>query len=369
MNEDWRLIVLDGIPGIESQTVYHAVGEAMDRFNDIPNTIIICWPQNPIVCIGYHQIIEEEVDIEYCMINKIPIVRRPLGGGAVYLDEGQLFYQLIARLDSKKIPRDVSKLYEKILQAPIETYRAIGINANYAPVNDIEAKGKKISGNGAAEVGGARILTGNLIFDFNFDEMIKILKVPDEKFRDKIAQGLRNRLGTINGFLDEAPNRQKVKELLIENFERILDVKFNKVNELSKREQEINNELIELYKSEEWLNIPLYRRSELMLKRKVKISATTQIYQAVNKAPGGLIRLFLEIENEKIKDIIISGDFSANPMNAPEIIENTLIGQPLKMESLLEKLKIIFSEKQLDLPGVLPEDIVKTIELSVRDLF
>lgn len=369
MKEDWRLIVLDGIPGIESQTVYHTVGEAMDRYNDIPNTIIICWPQNPIVCIGYHQIIEEEVDIEYCKKKKIPIVRRPLGGGAVYLDEGQLFYQIIARLDSKKIPRDVSKLYEKILQAPIETYRAIGINANYAPVNDIEAEGKKISGNGAAEVGGARILTGNLIFDFNFDEMVKILKVPDEKFRDKIAQGLRNRLGTINGFLEQVPNRQKIKELLIENFERILDVQFNKVNELSTREQEINNELIELYKSDKWLNIPLYRRSELMDKRKVKISSSTQIYQAIYKAPGGLIRLFLEIEDEKIKDIIISGDFSANPMNAPEIIENTLIGQPLKMDSLLDKLKIIFKEKQLDLPGVLPEDIVKTIELSVKDLF
>ena len=199
--------------------------------------------------------------------------------------------------------------------------------------------------------------------------MVKILKVPDEKFRDKIAQGLRNRLGTINGFLEQIPDRQKIKELLIENFEKVLDVQFHKVNELSKREQEINNELIELYKSEKWLNIPLHRRSELMDKRKVKISSTTQIYQAVYKASGGLIRLFLEIENEKIKDIIISGDFSANPMNAPEIIENALIGQPMKMDSLLEKLNIIFKEEQLDLPGVLPEDIMKTIELSIKDLF
>ena len=82
MTESWRLVVLDGIPGINSQTVYHAVGEAMERYDDIPNTVIICWPDDPVVCVGYHQIIEEEVNIQYCRENSIPIVRRPLGGGA-----------------------------------------------------------------------------------------------------------------------------------------------------------------------------------------------------------------------------------------------------------------------------------------------
>ncbi|GAF78216.1 unnamed protein product, partial [marine sediment metagenome] len=263
MTEEWRLIEFDGLPGSESQTVYHTVGLAMERYDDIENTIIICWPEDPAVCVGYHQIIEEEVDTEYCKKNNIPIVRRPLGGGAVYLDSGQLFYQVIGRLDSKKLPQNVAKLYEKVLQAPIETYRAIGINAEYAPVNDIQADGKKISGNGAAEVGGGRILTGNLIFDFNFDEMVKILKVPNEKFRDKIASSLRERLGTIKGFLENPPDKQAVKKILIENFEKMLDVKFRIDNKFLPKEQEINDELLKQYRSDEWLNTPIQRRTEL----------------------------------------------------------------------------------------------------------
>ncbi|MHA1355934.1 MAG: lipoate--protein ligase [Candidatus Heimdallarchaeota archaeon] len=369
MVEKWRLLEFDGLPGLESQTVYHTVGMAMEKYDDIPNTIIICWPKDPVVCIGYHQIIEEEVEVDYCKKNNIPIVRRPLGGGAVYLDKGQLFYQVIASLDSKIVPKNVEAMYQKLLEAPINTYKEIGLDAEYAPVNDIVAEGKKISGNGAAEVGGARILTGNLIFDFNFDEMVKILKVPNEKFRDKIAQGLRQRLGTIEGFLPEVPDRQKVKQMLIANFEKTLGVKFDIQTEFTPKEREINDELIKMYKDDEWLNIPIKRRSKLMEKRKVKISASTQIYESVYKAPGGLLRIFMEIVDNKITDIIVSGDFSANPMNATEILENALLKQNLDLEELKTTLTKTYSENALDIPGVTPEDFVKAIELSVKDLF
>ncbi|NHJ49202.1 MAG: hypothetical protein FK733_15545 [Asgard group archaeon] len=369
MLEEWRLLELDGLPGIETQTIYHTLGLAMEKYDDIENTIVLCWPEDPVVCVGYHQIIEEEVDTDYCQKNNLPIVRRPLGGGAVYLDSGQLFYQIIGKLDNKKLPRKVSSFYETILKAPIKTYQEIGINAKYAPVNDIEADGKKISGNGAAEVGGARILTGNLIFDFNFDEMVKILKVPNEKFRDKIASSLKERLGTIKGFLGELPDRQKVKDILIKNFEEALDIKLRREKSLLPKEQEIDQELLKQYLSDEWLNLIEHRRSELMQKRKVKISTTTQIYESVYKAPGGLIKIFFEIEKEFIKDIAISGDFSSKPMNAPELLENALIGKLAHPKHVYSAVAIAYQEHQLDIPGVTPDDFVKTIELAVKDLF
>ncbi|MHA1211597.1 MAG: lipoate--protein ligase [Candidatus Heimdallarchaeota archaeon] len=369
MTEEWRLLELDGLPGIGTQTIYHALGLAMDQYDDIENTVVICWPEEPVVCIGYHQIIAEEVDLDYCKKKNLPVVRRPLGGGAVYLDKGQLFYQVIANLNSKKIPRDVGKLYAKVLQAPIETYKAIGIDAQYAPVNDIVAKGKKISGNGAAEVGGARILTGNLIFDFNFDEMVKILKVPNEKFRDKIASSLRERLGTIKGFLGKEPDRQKVKKILIEKFEEMLGVTFRIDNKLLPKEEVINEELLKQYRSDEWLNLIEGRKSDLLQKRKVKISASTQIYESIYKAPGGLIKIFFEVEDEFIKDIVISGDFSANPMNAPELIEEALIGKLLHEKHVYANVAQVFQSENIDIPGVTPDDFVKAIKLSIKELF
>ena len=79
MTEEWRLLELDGLPGIETQTIYHTLGEAMDRYDDIENTIVLCWPEDPVVCVGYHQIIEEEVDTEYCQKNNLPIGVQLLG--------------------------------------------------------------------------------------------------------------------------------------------------------------------------------------------------------------------------------------------------------------------------------------------------
>jgi lipoate-protein ligase A len=369
MRTTWRLLDLDALPGVTTQTIYHTVGKAMEISKDIPNTIIICWPENPIVCIGYHQILEEEVDLEYCKKQNIPVIRRPLGGGAVYLDEGQLFYQVIARLDSKSLPREVGKLYSTVLQAPVNTYQKIGINAQYAPINDIEADGKKISGNGAAEVNGARILTGNLIFDFNFDEMAKILKVPDEKFRDKVAKSLQLRLGTIKQFLVNPPERQKVKEILIDQFEKTLGITFTGEASLTKLEKEINEELLDLYQKDEWLLMKQQQHSQLMEKRKVKISTKTQIYHAVYKASGGLIRLFMEIEENKIADIIISGDFTTNPMDAVQNLEQTLLGAKIDSEIIEEKIAKCYRENSLDIAGVAPKDFSQAIEYAIKDLF
>jgi lipoate-protein ligase A len=369
MSEEWRLLELDGLPGIQTQTIYHTLGLAMEKYDDIKNTIVICWPEDPVVCVGYHQIIEEEVDTEYCGKKKIPIVRRPLGGGAVYLDNGQLFYQIIGRLDNKKLPKQVSSFYETLLKAPVKTYQDIGINAKYAPINDIEADGKKISGNGAAEVGGARILTGNLIFDFNFNEMVKILKVPNEKFRDKVASSLRERLGTIRGFLGELPDRQKVKDILIKNFEESLGITLRREKAMLPKEKEIDDKLQEQYKSSDWLNLIEKRRSELMQKRKVKISTKTQIYEAQYKAPGGLIKIFFEIEDEFFKDVVISGDFSSTPMNASEILENALIGKLVHPKHVYSAIATAYQEHKLDIPGVTSDDFVKLIVLATKDLF
>ena len=56
-------------------------------------------PAQPYASIGFHQDMEQELELDYCAAHSIPIFRREVGGGAVYLDEAQLFWQLI-------LPRD-----------------------------------------------------------------------------------------------------------------------------------------------------------------------------------------------------------------------------------------------------------------------
>ena len=57
-----------------------------------------------------------------------------------YLDENQIFYQLIWKKDNPTFPRAIDEIYPWFSQAPVETYRAFGIEAEFRVVNDIITK-------------------------------------------------------------------------------------------------------------------------------------------------------------------------------------------------------------------------------------
>ena len=75
-----KLYKLGKIPREESQLIYHALGY-IDQ-----EALALVSPASPYVCIGYNQDAEQEVGLEYCEENNIPVLRREVGDGAVYLD-------------------------------------------------------------------------------------------------------------------------------------------------------------------------------------------------------------------------------------------------------------------------------------------
>jgi lipoate-protein ligase A len=374
MNEPWRLLKLSGIAPRETQMVYEAVAIARDR-QLVPDTIIFCWPKTPLVCIGFHQEVEKEIDYDYCQKNKIPVVRRILGGGAVYLDAGQLFYQVIASEENPIVPNTISNLFAKFLQAPIATYQTIGIPAEYKPINDIQVQGRKISGNGVGKVGKIYILTGNLILDFNYDEMVRILKVPSEKFRDKINKTLRDRISTIKRELGSVPDKFNLMNLLKENFEKILGVELRD-SKLSKEETRLLRDLKKQYLSKDWLFQNTLRHPELTQKsqvlsetvRTVKIADGVFISESLFKSEGGLIRITMEIASGKIKDILISGDFEFFPKEDLKLLETALIGTSLDEKILKSKIEQFYRTYSIQAPGTNPQDFAQTIQSAAQML-
>jgi lipoate-protein ligase A len=363
MSEKWRLIDLGKVDYLTSQTVYHAVALARSE-GVVDDTIIFCYPDRPLVCLGYHQEIEKEIRVDFCKKHGIPIVRRVIGGGTVLLDDGQFFYQVMVSRKNPKVPLAIAGAYKTLLEAPVLTYRDLGINVEYKPINDIEVNDKKISGNGAGQVEETTVLTGNIILDFNYDLMTQIFKVPSEKFRDKIAKTLRERLTTCKKELGEIPDRNLIRELLIKNFEKTLDIQLVP-DELTAREKELLQNLNEEYKTEEWVYAPSHRRPELYKKRKVKISGGVHIFETTYKAPGGLIRITGELtDDEVLTDILVSGDFWFFPADRLQDLETALIGHQIKENELFECISQFYKEHDIESPGTSPEDLVKAIMLG-----
>jgi lipoate-protein ligase A len=359
--ESWRLLDIGAIDPLETQTIYDMIAQGITE-GESENTLIICWPAKPLVSLGYFQEIEADIDTKFCRENDIFFTRRVIGGGGVYLDDGQMFYQLIGRIDSPTTPKKIDDYYRKFLQAPVKAYKNLGVQAEFKPVNDLIVNGKKISGNGAGDVGDARILTGNLIFDFNFDMMVKVLKVPDEKFRDKISQSLRERMTTVLLQTGSMPDRTEVKEDLVRLYEETLDIELIRGN-LTAWERERMAQLRPKYQSDEWLH---WRRGGRLTDTKtVRISATTIVGTANYKAPGGLIRATVERVDGKVNEVIISGDFFMLPNEAIAQLERKIVGAQVEGDEIIVRIKDAYKEFNIESPGVTPEDIETVIRLSI----
>jgi lipoate-protein ligase A len=309
-------------------------------------------PATPYVCIGFHQDVEQEVDLPYCNANNIPVFRRDVGGGAVYLDGDQLFFQLILRRDHPEVPKNKEAFYRKFLQPIINVYRRIGIPATYKPVNDVLAGARKISGTGVGEIGDCIVFVGNLIVDFNYKEMSKVLKVPDEKFRDKIHKTLQENLTTIRRELGELEasrwDEGTLNAFMAEEFQKLLGPM-----SLSEKDPALQTKMNELgghLMSEEWL----YQRGKPVPGREVKIRAGLNVIQKAYKAPGGLIRADYEVKEGRIKGVSVSGDFFCFPRTAIRILEKRLEDQSL--EQVEAVVNAFYAEEAVETPGITVQD-------------
>jgi lipoate-protein ligase A len=342
-----HLYDLGSVPWTDSQLIYHALPR-LGR-----EALVLLSPATPYVCIGYHQDLEKELDAEFCRTSQIPIFRREVGGGGVYLDNDQLFYQLVIHKDNPLAPHDKTSFYRRFLQPPIETYREIGIPAEYKPVNDIITGNRKISGNGAAEIGEYLVLVGNLILDFNYEMMTRVLRMPDEKFRDKVHKSMRENLTTIDRELGGVPPRVSLTESLARNFEKLLGTlpRAGVDEELREEASRLEAEFL----TEEWL----HRIGRPTRGRTVKIAAGVEVKHLVHKAPGGLIRGDVEIADGVISSLVVSGDFFFYPAEKLMDLSDALVG--IKTKYAEETIHEFYRKHGIESPGVEPADFAKVV--------
>lgn len=358
--EVWRLIDLGMAEPLLAQTFYEAVGNEVDR-GASKNTIILVQPSSPYVCIGFHQELEKEVDLDYCKKKKLMVIRRSQGGGATYLDSDQVFYQVVARGDSKTIPVGIHELFEKFLSVTVFVYRKLGLPAEYKAINDVIVNGRKISGNGAGSFGkDTIILVGNIILDLDYNSMSRVLKVPSEKFRDKMAKSMMEWVTSITRELGYTPPPEIVKKLLAEGYETILGIKLVQ-DKPTNREWEIwESEVKQRHLSNEWVNMPELRHRNLAIAREVKIAEGVRIVEVTHKA-NKLIRLRAELVGNKLRDLMLSGDFFIVPENALPELESALKDANLERSCISRRVLEFYKTSGIQTPGVNPEDFVDAI--------
>ena len=349
-----RLLDLGTVSALRSQTVYHAVAHAMTE--DTPDTIILVSPAEPYVCIGYHQELEKEVDLDYCRAHGLPVYRREVGGGAVYLDDGQLFAQWI--FQQGHMPTAIEDRYTAYIQPLVDTYQALGINAYRRPINDVHVDGKKIGGTGAAQMGQAEVAVGSLMFTFDKASMARVLKVASEKMRDKVFESLEQYMTTMQEQVSPLPDRQRVKELYVQKCAAALEAEIV-AGIWTPAEEAMAAALDKQFVSDDWL----CQKSGLR-QTGVKISQDVQVVEKALKAPGGLIRVTARLRDGHVDDVALSGDFTLLPSLGLAAVEHAVRGASLEPNDLAARISAAYQTTRIQSPGVTPEDFARAIAMA-----
>lgn len=180
--------------GYNNAALNMAIDEALiENIGDAPILRIYGW-RPAAVSIGYFQSIREEVDLEKCSKIGVDVVRRLTGGGAV-LHETELTYSFI----TKQYPQNIMESYRWICETIVISIKRLGFDASFVPLNDIVVKGKKVSGSAQTRRKGVLLQHGTLLLDVDIDKMFCVLKVPSEKFKDKIIKDVKERVTSLAG--------------------------------------------------------------------------------------------------------------------------------------------------------------------------
>jgi len=203
---------LAGIDWWSTQCYYHALAY-LGR-----EGLIICYPTSPYVCLGLHDDLEQEIDRSYCEARGLPLLRRETGGGVVYLDCNQIFFQLVLRRDNPVLPLKRQRFYKHFLQPAIRACQLFGLPAELREPADIVACGRKCSGNAAGDIGECVAYVGNILLDFDFDLMSSLLWVPGPGFKECLRVAMRRYLTTLADWLPVPPSYLQLSTALAAGF-------------------------------------------------------------------------------------------------------------------------------------------------------
>ncbi len=246
--EIWRLIKTIKTNGAMQMAIDEAILTHRIK-NKVPNTLrFFTW--NPkCLTIGYFQNLKKEVDIEKAKALGIDVVRRYTGGGAVFHDK-ELTYSLA--ISEKYVPQDITESYKFICSGIIRGLNLMGVASDFKPVNDIVVGNKKISGNAQTRKEGVVLQHGTILLDIDVKKMFSLLKVPDEKIKDKMVKAVEERVTSLTKELGRDVSVDELRGLLIKGFEDAFRVRFEE-SELTNEEKMLAKKLCkEKYSKSEW---------------------------------------------------------------------------------------------------------------------
>ena len=285
---------------------YLAMEEYVARTID-EDDLFFMWQVEPSVIFGRNQLIENEVNLDFCKKNGIKTYRRKSGGGCVYADMNNVMFSYVTKDEA------VGFTFNRYINMVVLVLQKLGVDARASGRNDVMIGDRKVSGNAFYHIPGRSIVHGTMLYDTDMVNMVGAITPTDEKLLSKGVASVRQRIALLKDFI--SLDIEELKSFVRNNLCQ---------GELTLNEEDVRGieEIEKEYLTEEFVygNNPKYT-----LVRKKRIETV------------GDIELRIEVKNRVIKGMAMLGDYFIVGDIDGDII-NRLKGVELVRDALREAL-------------------------------
>ena len=169
---------------------------AMEEYlaKHVKEETFVTWVVSPTVIFGRHQVMEAEVNVDFCKANGIAMYRRKRGGGCVYADGGNLMMSHISPNTHSEV------VFQSFLDSVSGVLRDSGFAAVKSEHNDIMVEGYKVSGNACYALPTGTIVHGTLLVNVDFAVLQQAITPSVEKLSKHGVQSVRQRVANLSQY-------------------------------------------------------------------------------------------------------------------------------------------------------------------------
>ncbi len=173
---------------------YLAMEEFVARNIDADDCFFM-WQVEPSVIFGRNQLIENEVNLDFCRSRNIRTYRRKSGGGCVYADMNNIMFSYITKDEA------VNFTFNRYINMVVLVLRKLGVDARASGRNDIMIGDRKVSGNAFYHTPGRSIVHGTMLYDTDMENMVGSITPADGKLVSKGISSVRQRIALLKDYI------------------------------------------------------------------------------------------------------------------------------------------------------------------------
>ena len=213
----WKLLPAVARPPLLNMALDEVLVERVGAGIRPPTLRIWGWSA-PCVVLGRFQSVRNEVNQEAAERNGIEIVRRISGGGAMFIEpEGAITWSVYAP-EAMAAGMTFAESYRFFDAWVVDALRELGIDAWYAPLNDITSAAGKIGGAAQARRGRAVLHHTTMAYDMNLPLMLDVLRIGKEKLSEKGVASADKRVAPLRQ--QTSLPRAAIVEHMVDQFRR-----------------------------------------------------------------------------------------------------------------------------------------------------